>query len=149
MKKKFTREELRTISLIKAKPWDAHFHKTLDNSTVPGGKVDMYLIADDETGEGLVSVAVPHGEGFLAHWIAACCADPWFIKQPEFAAMTEMSVAMNRGLASFVENGEIDGYSVAVAALTIFEAYMTDLPKQTRNELANRLLAQVNRLRAE
>src|SRR5580698_8482310 len=38
------------------------FWKTLDNPSAPGAKVDMYLLHDDKTGEGIVSVGVPHGD---------------------------------------------------------------------------------------
>jgi hypothetical protein len=147
IKRKLTTEEQTIIDAIKSMPWSARFHRTLDNPTAPGGKIDMYLLVDDETGEGLVSVPVPHGQGFIAEWIAGCCADPWFIRRHEFAEMPDMAQAMNRGLAPFVKDGELDGYSASVAALTIFEAYMTALPKHARNDLANRLLSQVNRLR--
>lgn len=37
----------------------ATFHKTMFNAE--GNKIDMYLLHDDESGDGLVSIGVPHG----------------------------------------------------------------------------------------
>lgn len=149
MTQKFTPEEMEVIETIKSLPWAARFHKTVNNPTAPGGKIDMYLLVDDDTGDGLVSLGVPHGQGFIADWIAGCCADPWFVKQPEAPHTVEMAVAFNRALKPWVKDGSIDGHSVALAALTTFEAYMTALPKHARNELAHRLLGMVNQMRAE
>jgi len=149
-KRQFTEEELATIDAIKALPWAARFHGTVENPTVKGGKIDMYLLVDDDTGEGLVSLGVPHKQGVIADWIAGCCADPWFIKQPEFADVPDMAVALNRALKPFVDaDGGVDGYSVCVAALSVFEAYMTALPKRARTELVHKILIQVNRWRME
>jgi len=39
----------------------ASFWKTITNQSAPGSFVDMYLVHDEPTGEGIVSVAVPHG----------------------------------------------------------------------------------------
>jgi hypothetical protein len=142
----FSPEEQEVIDTIRALPWAAQFHRTIDNPNAPGGKVDMYLLVDEESGEGLVSVATPHKQGFIAQWIAACCANPWFIRHPDAAEMTGMCVAMNRALAAFVENGEINGFSASIAAMSLFQAYLTELPKPARVELVNRLREQIDRL---
>ncbi len=40
----------------------ATFWKSLMNPNAPGGVVDMYLMADVETGEGCFSFGAPHGD---------------------------------------------------------------------------------------
>ena len=56
--------------------WKAVFHKTIHNTSAPGdGRVDMYVMVDDETGEGIVSVGVPHGRKDIAQYIASRCSN--------------------------------------------------------------------------
>lgn len=61
------------IDALRKLRWKAKFHKTLHNPTAPG-PVDMYLMVDDETGEGIVSVGVPQGRNDIAEYIAKCCS---------------------------------------------------------------------------
>ena len=42
--------------------WIPKFWKTIPNETAPDGKVDAYLVVDDETGVGMISLAVPFGD---------------------------------------------------------------------------------------
>jgi hypothetical protein len=42
--------------------WKPTFWKTLDNASAPGGKIDMYLMVDDESGEGGRDSGT-HGDG--------------------------------------------------------------------------------------
>lgn len=53
--------------------WRAAFWKTVQNQSAPTGKIDMYLIVDDDTGEGIVSLGVPHGRDDIAKYVARCC----------------------------------------------------------------------------
>jgi len=41
--------------------WRPQFWKTLDNPSLPGGKVDMYLI-DNERSVTMITLAVPYGD---------------------------------------------------------------------------------------
>lgn len=61
------------IDALRRLRWKAQFWRTLHNPSAPG-PVDMYLIVNDETGEGIVSVGVPHGRRDLAEYIAKCCS---------------------------------------------------------------------------
>jgi len=45
-----------------APQFKAAFHCTVTNPSAPGGKIDMYLVHDDATGEGLITLGVPHGD---------------------------------------------------------------------------------------
>jgi len=148
--RKYSPEERKVLDRLRALPWSARFHRTVDNPMAPGGKVDMYLLIDDDTGEGLVSVATPHGQGFIAEWIGICCANPWFVKEQQSDQMVEMSQAMNHALRQFADaDGSLNGYDVSMATLVLFEAYMTALPKDARNELAERFQTITNGMRAQ
>jgi hypothetical protein len=70
----------RELDRIRKLPWTAQFHKTLENKSVPGGFVDMYVLLDDDSGETLVTLAVPKGFHALAEYVAGCCADPFFVR---------------------------------------------------------------------
>lgn len=147
-----TEDERTALLEFSRLPWRSQFHKTIDNPSAPGGKVDMYLMLDEESGEGGVSIAVPHGAGQIANWIAACCARPWFV-DPQLhneKTVTEIAVAFNRALAPFRnENGQYDGRDIVLGAITIIGAYMRGMPKHARQELANRLLVNINALIGE
>ncbi len=47
------------------------FYKTIKNEH--GEKIDMYLLNDDETGEGLISFGVPHGRKDIAEFLIKSC----------------------------------------------------------------------------
>lgn len=143
-----TPEEKALLRQISRKPWTAKFHKTIPNETAPGGAVDMYILLDDDNGDQLVSIAVPTGQGYIANWIAGCCAKPWFIEhQADGKAMTEIAIAFNRALKPFIgKDGNLDGRDVAIAAMTIMSAYVSELPKYARDELTNRLLVNLNEM---
>ena len=112
-------EALRELDRIRKLPWTAIFHKTIDNPIVPGGKVDAYILIDDDSGEGIVSVGVPHGQRWFAEYIASCCADPHFVRHRPYGD-TAIAIAFNRALGPFIANGEIDGREVVIAATAIF-----------------------------
>lgn len=145
---KMTPEEKALLREFARKPWTAKFHKSVPNETAPGGAVDMYILLDDDTGEQMVSIAVPTGQGHIASWIAGCCARPWFIEhQDDGKVMTEIAIAFNRALRPFIDkDGTLDGRDVAIAAMTIVSSYVADLPKYARDELTNRLLVGLNEL---
>lgn len=130
------------------KPWAAKFHKTVANPTAPGGMVDMYILLDDDSGEQMVSITVPHDQGVIANWIAACCGRPWFIEHThDGKVLGKMAVAFNCALKPFIdENGDLDGRDVAIAAMSILTAYVGDLPKHARDEISNRLLVSLNEM---
>jgi hypothetical protein len=145
---KLTSDERSILREFSRRPWTAKFHKTLLNDTAPDGKVDMYILLDDDSGEQVVSIAVPHGEAALASWIAACCARPWFVEHAhDGKVLGEMAIAFNRALKPFMDqNGDLDGRDVAIAAMSILSAYVGDLPKYARDEISNRLLVGLNEM---
>lgn len=145
---KLTDEERRILRDFSRKPWIAKFHKSVPNATAPGGMVDMYILLDDDSGDQMISIAVPHEQGMLASWIAACCARPWFVEHThDGKVLGEMAVAFNRALKPFMdENGDLDGRDVAIAAMSIMSAYVSDLPKYARDEISNRLLVGLNEM---
>lgn len=57
--------DLRTCKL------EMTFWKTIHRAD--GLVVDMYLLHEDETGDGIVSVAVPHGRDDIAQFILQAC----------------------------------------------------------------------------
>lgn len=59
------------IKLIRNTKFQMSFWKTLVNAD--GNKIDMYLLNDDKTGEGLVSFGVPHGHDTIAKFVVKCC----------------------------------------------------------------------------
>lgn len=146
-----TPEEKALLREFASKPWTAKFHKLVPNETAPGGAVEMYILLDDESGEQMVSIAVPQGHGHIANWIAGCCTRPWFVEhQDDGQEMTEIAVAFNRALKPFIdEDGQLDGQNIAIAAMTIMSAYVSDLPKYAREDLAKRLLAGISKMRAD
>jgi hypothetical protein len=62
---------MRKIPDIKTMKMVMTFWKTINNPSA--GKVDMYLLNDDETGEGLISVGVPHGRKDIAEFVLKSC----------------------------------------------------------------------------
>lgn len=64
------------IEQLRLMKWSPKFHGTLQNPSAPSGKVDMWELTDDRTGETLVTVSVPHGRSDIAAYIAACCGNP-------------------------------------------------------------------------
>ncbi len=62
---------MRNIPNIKTMKMVMTFWKTIDNPSA--GKVDMYLLNDDETGEGLISIGVPHGREDIATFLYRSC----------------------------------------------------------------------------
>ena len=47
------------------------FWKTMNNAS--GNKIDMYLLNDHETGEGLISFGIPHGRKDIATFLLRSC----------------------------------------------------------------------------
>lgn len=143
-----TEEEMKKLDAVRRLPWTAIFWKTLDNPTVPGGKVDMYLLIDDETGIGIVGLSVPHGDGWLAEYVAAACRAPYFARCAGLPNAGDMAVAWNRTLPQFfAPDGTIDARDVHAAAMTMIEGYVEALPKHTRQELIDNTMARLNALR--
>lgn len=138
------REALATIRRIR---WSAQFHKTLDSPTVPGGKVDMYILIDDDTGDSLVSLAVPHGWRWLAEYVCLACHSPWELRPRDLDADVKMAVAMNNALRPFFDADQrADARDIAVAATSILTAYLPGLALDQRRELVPRLIAQLSEL---
>lgn len=142
-----TPEQERELDRIRRMPWSAIFHKTLDNPTVPGGKVDMYLLIDDDSGEGIVGLSVPHGQGWIAEYVAGCCANPYFVREMPGNGV-DMAIAMNRAIKPFFgKDGMIDGREVYVAAMTMIEGYVAPMAKRARQELIDNTMAKLRNLR--
>jgi hypothetical protein len=51
--------------------WAITFHKTFERAD--GIMIDMYLLHDDETGEGIVSIGVPHRRDDIAKFMLRSC----------------------------------------------------------------------------
>jgi hypothetical protein len=145
--KELSAEEKRALDRIRAMPWSAHFHKTVANPTVPGGKVDMYLLIDDDTGESLVSLAVPHGQHWIAEYVAGCCADPYFVRENEKMA-GDIAKAFNRALKPFFGKDEsIDARDVHAGCMAMIEAYVGAMPNRSRQELIDATIKNLHQLR--
>lgn len=59
----------RDLSDLKSKKFALTGPKTVNNPNAPDGKVDMYLLYEDTTGEGIISIGVPHGRDDIAQFI--------------------------------------------------------------------------------
>ena len=64
---------MKTINELRKLKWSAKFWKTINNPNAPG-PIDMYLIIEDETGKGIVSLGVPKGRKDIAEYIVKCCS---------------------------------------------------------------------------
>ncbi len=83
------------LDRLRTMRWVPQYHGPCPNKTVTGGIVDMWLLASDETAEGIISIAVPKGRSDIVGYIAACCGNPmrWVTdmvsKRPEGDAFDE------------------------------------------------------------
>ena len=130
--------------------WRPQFHRTLDNPTVPGGKVDMWLMVDDETGEGIVSIGCPPGRPDIPAYIAECCMNPWMTVPDDGASMVELAVKFNRTIIQhYGEDNEAacDAREIALACMTVLAAYVMEVPEKSRVELVNSISARLQPLR--
>lgn len=131
-------------------PWRPEFWKTVDNPSAPGGKIDMYLIINDDSGEGIVSVGTPAGRPDIAVYIADCCANPWMARPDDGKSLSDLAALFNRAIKQhFAKDGMVDAQEVTNAAMTVIEAYLTDVPARARIELVNTISAHFSRLRGE
>lgn len=137
----------RELDRIRKLPWTAQFVKTVTNDSVPGGKIDMYILLDDDTGETMITMGVPHGHGLLAEYVAGCCSDPYFVRTRDVHD-TAIAGALNRALKSFFgPDGHIDRQEVHAAAITLIEAYVGQMPKRSRQELIDNTIGILSRIR--
>src|SRR6185312_16000075 len=145
MTKPLTDEEATAeLERIRRLPWSAVFHKTLENPTAPRGKVDMYVLLDDDTGESLVSLAVPWGGRLIAEYIAACCADPYFVRTRPVDDTT-LATAFNRAIGGIaVKDGQVDAREVFTAACTVIDAYVGQMPARSRAEMIDNLMSMLS-----
>lgn len=144
---KISDENKAELDRIRKMPWSAHFHKTMENQTVPGGKIDMYLLVDDDSGEEIVALSVPHGRGWIAEYVAGCCADPYFVRE-NIAVAGKISVAWARALKPFIDkDGCLDARDVHAAAMAMIEGYVGNMPRHSRQPLIDRTIAMLGRIR--
>lgn len=131
--------------------WRPVFWKAIDNPSAPGGKVDMWLMVDDDTGDGIVSIGCPINRPDIPAYIADCCMNPWMaVPDDEGKSMTELAVRFNRAIAEhFKDEGFADAKEITVASLTIIEGYLADVPAAARIELVNNISARLQALRSE
>ena len=139
----------RAILALSRLSWRPVFHRTLDNPTAPGGKVDMWLMVDDDTGDGIVSIGVPPGRADIPAYIADCCMKPWMtIPDDGGKAMTDLAIKFNRAVGESRDaDGAVDAQDVTIACMTIIEAYLTDVPARARVEMVNNISARLQALR--
>jgi hypothetical protein len=109
-----------SLDRLRMMRWVPQYHGPCPNETVTGGVVDMWLLVDDEKGEGIISIAVPKGRSDIAGYVAACCGNPvrW---------VTDMVVKSED--AQEDETREIGD--------VLFKAYSEWLRKRHPNEQAN------------
>jgi hypothetical protein len=139
-------ETQKAIDEVRSRPWTASFHKTLVNH---GMKVDLYQLLDDDSGEQLIYLSVPHGEFgcAVANYVAESCRNPWFARMRPYG-QTDIAVAFNRALAPFKDkDGMIDTREVFVAAIAVLDGYLGALPKRSRIELIESAIAQLMDIR--
>lgn len=129
-------------------PWHPKFHKTVDNPHAPGGKVDMWLIVDEETGEGIVSIGCPVNRPDIPAYIADCCTNPWMTRPDKGDGFVGLAVLFNRAVVKhFKREGMADAQEVARAAMAVIDAYLRDVPARARVELINEISSQFMRMR--
>lgn len=133
--------------------WRPQFHRTLDNPTAPGGKVDMWLMVNDDTGEGIVSIGCPPNRPDIPAYIADCCMNPWMtVPDDGGESMTTLAIMFNEAIKKHFGEGNgddcaVDAKEVAIACMTIFTGYLQDVPDHARIELVNNISAQLQPLR--
>jgi hypothetical protein len=134
------------LDRIRGLLWQTIFHKTVDNPLAPGGKIDMYILIDDDTGENLVSLGVPHGQRWLAEYVALCCADPFFVRGRDIAG--DLAAEFNRCLKPRMgKDDTIDAREVHAAAMAIVQGYVGAMPKRSRQELIDSTIKILRQMR--
>jgi hypothetical protein len=66
----------KTLDELRRMKWEPKYHGQVRNDSAPGGVVDMWLLVDAETGDGILSLGVPKGRDDIVGYIAACCSNP-------------------------------------------------------------------------
>lgn len=66
----------KTLDELRQMRWAPKYHGEVPNESAPDGKVDMWILVDDETGDGIVTIGLPPGRSDIAGYIAACCGNP-------------------------------------------------------------------------
>ncbi|MEY9520318.1 hypothetical protein ABIF70_001459 [Bradyrhizobium japonicum] len=115
----------RLIAKLARLTWRPIFHRTLDNPSAPGGKVDMWLMVEDETGEGIVSIGCPPNRPDIPAYIADCCMNPWMMVPDDGASMIDLAVKFNRTIIQhYGEDNEAacDAKEIAIACMTVLAA---------------------------
>lgn len=145
-----TPDEKRRVDQVRKLPWVAVFLQSFQSPIDPADTVDMYSLLDGDTGVSIANLGVISGEdgAALAHYIAACCADPYFVRLKNVMD-TKLAVAFNEAVLKFAGDGrgEIDGQEVAVAAMTMFCSYVEDLPDRSRFKLVDSFMKKLVQLR--
>ncbi|MCK1577884.1 hypothetical protein [Bradyrhizobium sp. 174] len=141
------------IAKLARMKWRPVFHRTLDNPSAPGGRVDMWLIVDDDTGDGIVSVGCPPDRPDIPAYIADCCMNPWMtVPDDGGASMADLAVILNEGIKQHFGEGcgddfAVDAHEVALACMTILVGYLTGVPDRARLDLVNSISARLQPLR--
>lgn len=139
----------RAILALSRLQWRPVFHRNVDNPSVPGAKVAMWLIVDDNTGEGIVSIGCPPDRPDIPAYIADCCAHPWMTRADDDGkSMTALAIKFNRVIMEhFGKDGMADAKDITLACMTIVEGYLTDVPTYSRVELVNNISVRLQVLR--
>jgi hypothetical protein len=138
----------RAILALSRLQWRPVFHGNVDNPSVPGGLVAMWLIVNDDTGEGVVSVGCPPERPDIPAYIADCCTNPWMAVPDDGKSMTGLAIEFNRTITRyFAADGMADAQDITIACMTIVEAYLADVPARSRVELVNNISARLQHLR--
>lgn len=140
----------RLIARLARLTWRPIFHKTIDNPSAPGGKVDMWLMVDDDSGEGIVSIGCPPNRPDIPAYIAECCMNPWMaVHDDGGASVLELAVIFNEGIKKHFgeDDAACDAREIAVACMTILADYVAEVPEKARIELVNSISARLQPLR--
>lgn len=130
--------------------WRPVFHRRLDNPSAPGGKVDMWLMVDDDSGEGIVSIGCPPNRPDIPAYTADCCMNPWMAVPDDGASMIELAVKFNQTIIQHYGEGNdaaCDAKEIAIACKTVLAAYVKEVPEKSRVELVNSISARLQPLR--
>lgn len=152
------KESLEKLRLAK---WEARYHGPVPSGSAPGGMVDMWIMVDSETGEGIVSLGVPLGRSDIAGYVAAACGNPvrWVtemdvrdpradkIDDPDNMLRKEASAIADalfavliRWLETNKRNGQANAYTLNDALAWIWFTFCGQLDHSERGRLIFRFM---------
>jgi hypothetical protein len=148
------------LDALRLMRWEPKYYGHVPNKNAPGGTVDMWLMVDDETGEGIVTLGVPTGRSDIAGYVAACCGNPvrWVTRmwRPDPRAdgiddpdgilhreTQEISDALFRSYMAWLDENKVqpNGWTLSDALAMVWFAFCGQLSHDMRGRLLFKFLS--------